>query len=64
MPEWGRAVDEIVAAHLQEVAIIEPLLACEDRLHRRLHFVVDAPPAVALKLIWGSVALSYSYFAI
>jgi hypothetical protein len=38
-------VDEVVAAHLQEAAIVEPLLADEDRLHRRLHVVVDAASA-------------------
>ena len=38
-----------MAAHLQEAAIVETLLADEDRLHRRLHVVVDAAPAGALE---------------
>ena len=45
----GNRIDEVVAAHLQEAAIVEPLLADEDRLHRRLHVVVDAAPAGALE---------------
>ena len=32
-------------AHLLEAAVVVPLLAGEDRVHRRLHVVVDAPPA-------------------
>ena len=39
----GHWINEIVAAHLQEAAIVEAVLADEDRLHRRLHVVVDAP---------------------
>src|SRR3954453_17433597 len=35
-------LDQEVAAHLQEAAIVEASLADEDRLHRRLHVVVDA----------------------
>ena len=35
-------IDEIMAAHLQEAAIVEPVLADKDRFHRRLHVVVDA----------------------
>ena len=38
-----------MAAHLQEAAIVEPVLANEDRLHCRLHVVVDAAPAGALE---------------
>jgi len=45
----GNRIDQIVAAHLQEAAIIETALADEDRLHRRLHVVVDAAPAGALE---------------
>ena len=41
----GNRIDQIVAAHLQEAAIVETALADEDRLHRRLHVVVDAAPA-------------------
>src|ERR1700679_1805756 len=42
-------LDEMMRAHLQEAAIVLAILADEDRLHRRLHVVVDAPPAGALK---------------
>src|SRR6202047_4354663 len=42
-------LDEVVAAHLQEAAIVEALLANENRLYRRLHVVVDAAPAGALE---------------
>ena len=45
----GDRVDEVVAAHLQEAAIVEAILADEDRLHRRLHVVVDAALAGALE---------------
>src|SRR5215469_16520607 len=41
----GDRIDEIVAAHLQEAAIVEAALADEDRLHRRLHVVVNAASA-------------------
>src|SRR3984893_2321308 len=44
----GDRIDEVVAAHLQEAAVVEALLANENRLHRRLHVVVDAAPAGAL----------------
>src|SRR4051794_15935449 len=38
----GDRFDDVVAAHLQKAAaIVEPVLAYEDRLHRRLHVVVD-----------------------
>ena len=43
----GGRIDQIVAAHLQEAAVIAALLADEDRLHRRLHVVVNAAPARA-----------------
>ena len=45
----GDRIDEVMAAHLQEAAIVETFLADEDRLHRRLHVVVDAAPAGALE---------------
>ena len=45
----GDRLDQVVAAHLQEAAIVVPLLADEDRLHRRLHVVVDAARAGALE---------------
>jgi hypothetical protein len=51
-PGCGRAgdwIDEIMAAHLQEAAIVETILADKDRLHRRLHVVVDAVRAGALE---------------
>ena len=38
-----------MAAHLQEAAIVAAILADEDRLHRRLHVVVDAATAGALE---------------
>jgi hypothetical protein len=40
-------LDEMVRAHLEEAAIVMAVLADEDRLHRRLHVVVDAAPAGA-----------------
>src|SRR5207302_7155687 len=58
----GDRVDEIVAAHLQEAAIVGPLAADEDRLHRGLHVVVDAARAGALKKAnarsWASNTIS------
>ena len=48
-------LDQIVAAHLQKAAIVEPVFADEDRLHRRLHVVVDAAPAGALEQREGPV---------
>ena len=45
----GHGIDEVVSAHLQEAAIVGPLLAGEDRLHRRLHVVVDAAPTGTLE---------------
>jgi hypothetical protein len=38
-----------MAAHLQEAAIIEAVLADEDHLHRRLHVVVDVAPAGTMR---------------
>ena len=35
----------MVRTHLLEAAVVVPLLAHEHRAHRRLHVVVDAPPA-------------------
>jgi hypothetical protein len=43
----GDRLDEMVRAHLEEAAIVLPVLADEDRLHRRLHVVVDAARAGA-----------------
>ena len=51
----GDRIDEVVAAHLQEAAIVEALLADEDCLHRGLHVVVDAAPASAFEQGEGSV---------
>ena len=45
----GHRIDQVMAAHLCEAAIVEAVLADEDRLHRRLHVVVDAAPACALE---------------
>ena len=59
----GDRFDEIVAAHLQEAAIVVALLADEDRLHRRLHVVVDAALAGALeegeRPVWASNTISW-----
>jgi len=38
-----------VAAHLQEAPIVDALLADADRVHCRLHVVVDSAPASALE---------------
>jgi hypothetical protein len=43
----GDRLDQVVRAHLQEAPVILAGLADEDRLHRRLHVVVDAAPADA-----------------
>src|SRR5436305_11928639 len=45
----GDRLNEVVAAHLQEAAIIEAFLADKDGLHRRLHVVVNAAPAGPLE---------------
>ncbi len=45
----GDGVDQIVAAHLEEPAIIGPLATDEDRVHRSLHIVVNAARAGALE---------------
>ena len=45
----GHRINQIVAAHLQEAAVVGALAADEDRLHRRLHVVVDAARAGALE---------------
>ena len=45
----GDRLDEMMRAHLEEAAIVLAILADEDRLHRRLHVVVDAAPAGALE---------------
>src|SRR5438094_867962 len=45
----GHRLDQVVATHLQEAPIVQPVGADEDRLHRRLHVVVDAAPAGALE---------------
>src|SRR6478752_115513 len=49
--QWraGNRLDKVMTAHLQETAVVEPVLANEDRLHRRLHVVVDAASAGALE---------------
>src|SRR5215210_2503072 len=43
----GGRLHQIVAAHLQEAAVIDPALADEDALDRRLHIVVEPAPARA-----------------
>ena len=41
----GHRLDQVMRAHLQKAAVVLARLADEDRLHRRLHVVVDAAPA-------------------
>jgi hypothetical protein len=48
-------IDQVMAAHLQEAAIVEAVLADEDRLHRGLHVVVDAASAGPLEQSKGPV---------
>ncbi len=48
-------MNEIMAAHLQETAIVLPLLADEYGLDRRLHIVVDATRAGATEECEGLV---------
>src|SRR4051812_11111539 len=43
----GDRIDEVMAAHLQESAIVKTLLADQDGRYRRLHVVVDAALACA-----------------
>src|SRR3981189_852994 len=45
----GNRINEIVATHLQEAAIVETPFTDEDRLHGGLHIVVDAAPTGALE---------------
>ena len=45
----------MVTAHLQEASIILPILAGEDRIHRRLHVVIDAACAGAFEKGEGAV---------
>ena len=51
----GHGLNQMVRAHLQEAAIILPILADEDRLYRRLHIVVDATRAGALEKAEGAL---------
>ncbi len=51
----GDRLDEVMRAHLEEAAIVLAVLADEDRVHRRLHVVVDAAPAGALEEREGAV---------
>ncbi len=51
----GDRIDQVVAAHLQEATIVKTVLADKDRLHCRLHVVVDAALACALEQSEGSV---------
>ena len=41
----GDRLDKMMRAHLEKAAIVLAVLADEDRLHRRLHVVVDAAGA-------------------
>ena len=45
----GDRLDEVMRAHLEKAAIVLAVLADEDRLHRRLHVVVEAAPTGASK---------------
>jgi len=45
----GYRLNQVMAAHLHEAAIVATILADEDRLHRGLHIVVDAASAGALE---------------
>src|ERR1700704_1044043 len=38
----GDRIHQVMGTHLKEAPIVLPFLANEDRLHRRLHVVVDA----------------------
>jgi hypothetical protein len=40
-----------VAAHLEEAAVVEAVLAGEDRLHRGLHVMGWTPPASASRCV-------------
>ena len=51
----GDRVDQVMAAQLQEPAVVGPLLAHEDRVQRGLHVVVDASGAGALEQGEGPV---------
>src|SRR5215471_10871261 len=51
----GDRLHQIMAAHLQETPIVEPVLADEDRLHRGLHVVVDAASTRPLEQREGAV---------
>jgi hypothetical protein len=41
----GHRINQMVTAHLQEAPVVLPILADEDRVHRRLHVVVVMCPA-------------------
>lgn len=43
----GHRLDKIMAAHLQEAAVVLPLLASKHGIHRSLHVIVDAARAGA-----------------
>src|SRR5438034_2364593 len=45
----GDRINQVMAAHLHEAAVVETTLTDEDCLHRGLHVVVDAAPAGALE---------------
>src|SRR5271157_57965 len=51
----GDRIDKVMTAHLQEAAIVEAILADEDRLHCGLHVVVDAASAGSLEQGEGAV---------
>jgi hypothetical protein len=51
----GHWLDEIMPAHLKEAAIVLPVLAGEDCLHRGLHVVVNAALAGAFEKGKGAV---------
>ena len=45
----GHRIHQVMAAHLQEPAIVGPLATDKDRVHRGFHVVVDAARASALE---------------
>src|SRR6516164_1787600 len=51
----GDRFDEVMTAHLQEAAIVEAVLADEDRVYRGLHVVVDAASTGPLEQREGTV---------
>ena len=49
VPRARHRFHQMMRAHLQKAAVVLPVLANKDRVHRRLHVVVDAARAGALE---------------